>query len=122
MKLNNFDIATEFNCKCGCGKGAREMYPDFLKRLDASRDDVGVAFVINSAYRCDRHNLSVGGKPTSAHLKGLAVDIACIGDYNRYLIINALQLHGFTRFGIAPDFIHVDDDPTKNPERIWVYK
>ena len=47
---------------------------DTLEKLNAARRIAGIPFVITSGYRCEIHNKAVGGKETSAHIAGLAVD------------------------------------------------
>ena len=44
--------------------------------LDGVRADFGRAVRVNSAFRTAAVNKAVGGSPASAHLKGLAADIA----------------------------------------------
>ena len=43
--------------------------------LDPIREAWGKPLHVNSGYRCPALNKAVGGKPTSQHLKGEAVDI-----------------------------------------------
>jgi len=76
MKLtNNFD-SSEFKCKCGC-----EMTRDVIENMFNLSDklqlirDVYGAIHINSAYRCKKHNSSIGSKDTSQHILGKAADI-----------------------------------------------
>ena len=45
------------------------------KLLDPIREMWGKPLNVNSGYRCSALNKAVGGKPTSQHLKGEAVDI-----------------------------------------------
>ncbi len=99
------------------------MDQGFLIRLDYARRLAGVPFRINSGYRCKTHNASrgVGGSETSSHLMGWAVDIRAITDYERFRILAALLSVGFKRIGVRDDFIHVDNDPYKNSERLWLY-
>ena len=97
------------------------MDADFLAMLDSAREIAGIPFKINSAYRSESHNQAVGGKPTSSHLVGKAVDLHCTNSRDRWTIITALQKAGFTRFGIAKTFIHVDSDENKSPNVIWTY-
>ena len=111
----------EFKCKCGCGKGFADMDKDFLSKLDKAREDAGVIFNLTSAFRCITYNLSVGGKPNSAHRYGHAVDIACLNSNVRYLMIKSLLRNGVHRIGIGPDFIHADDDPNLPDNVIWTY-
>ena len=118
--ITNFN-KEEFLCNCGCDGGIKDMNEEFLESLDYARDEAGVPFRLTSAFRCKKHNKVVGGKPTSSHLKGLAVDIDVTGDFNRYKIITGLLSAGFTRIGMGMNFIHADTDPNKNKERMWPY-
>ena len=73
----------EFACKCGkCGMGFNQMKPDTLSKLEQARKLAGVPFIITSAYRCEEHNKSVGGKANSAHLRGYAVDLKITSSSN----------------------------------------
>jgi len=119
MSLQYFSI-NEFRCKCGCGMNRISM--DFVTRLDCARKLAGVPFVITSGCRCPTHNRAVGGSAYSSHMRGLAADIRCRGDADRFHILNGLIRAGFTRIGVGSDFIHVDADTRKRDEIIWVYR
>jgi uncharacterized protein YcbK (DUF882 family) len=80
-----------------------------------------VPFKINSGYRTAGHNRKVGGVKASSHTLGLAADIHCTDSRNRAHIVSALMEVGFNRIGIAPTFIHVDNDPSKPEDVIWLY-
>jgi uncharacterized protein YcbK (DUF882 family) len=108
----------EFKCPC-CGLFPMDGH--FLKQLDHARLLAGIPFIITSGFRCITHNTQVGGKVDSAHRVGLAVDIWCDNSRDRYIIIEALIVTGFTRIGIRKDFIHVDMDCTKHPRVMWTY-
>ena len=119
----------EFDCKCSkCrtnneGNGAEMMDDYFLQMLDDARHKAGVPFRITSGYRCIAHNRSISGSvKDSAHTKGLAADIACSDSRTRGYIIGALFEAGFNRIGIHEHFIHVDDDPSKDADVVWLYK
>ena len=105
----------EFACKCGCGYGLKDgdVSEELLQKLDKAREEAGVAFVIRSGCRCAKHNSSdrVKGAKESAHLTGMAADIATPAA-NRQAIETALRKH-FVRIGIAGSFIHVDVDHQK---------
>ena len=81
---------SEFKCPC-CGRC--EMDNDFLQRLDRARELAGVPFVINSGFRCAKHNKKIGGVPNSAHLRGLAADIAVPDSETRYKILYGLMYY-----------------------------
>ena len=81
---------------------------------------VGQPLVINSGYRCPKHNQAVGGSPTSSHLKGLACDIATPGSRDRYHVLNAAIRLGIDRIGVYQGFIHLDIDRTKDHRVVWM--
>ena len=62
-----------------------------MNRLDEIREGYGKPIIINSGYRCKELNERVGGKPTSQHLRGEAVDIAWDSALFDYILDN----HGF---------------------------
>ena len=109
---------SEFACP-DCGRA--DMDSDFLEMLDRARDISGIPFIITSGFRCPRHNEKVGGRPNSAHLRGLAADIKVADNRQRFIIVDALIKVEFKRLGIAKDFIHVDHDMTKPYPRVWLY-
>lgn len=110
----------ELRCHCGCG--VNNVSADLLKPLEALREWLGVPIHLNSAYRCKRHNDSLKhSSPTSSHLKGLAVDIRCTDDTQRFDIITAALPIGFTRIGVGKDFVHLDVDQEKRAPVIWGY-
>lgn len=114
----NYFSKQEQACKC-CRQG--EFDKNFLEKLNKAREQAGIPFVINSGYRCEKHNKEVGGSNTSSHLKGIATDIRCDDSNKRFNIVVALLEAGFTRIGIGKNFIHVDDDKEKAQGVIWLY-
>ena len=123
LKHFNFE---EFDCPTLEGSGlpttdGGKMNLDFLHKLDEARELAGVPFKITSGYRSPQHNLDVGGRVGSSHIKGIAVDIACVNSHQRQKILTALIQVGFKRIGIGKSFIHSDLDPDK-PNAIWLYQ
>lgn len=82
MKFFKFE---EFRCRC-CGgppPAVRENIEALVTEvLDPARQRYGGLVLVNSGYRCARHNAAVGGVANSQHLKGEAADICC-GDNER---------------------------------------
>lgn len=108
----------EFACPC-CGQV--EMNENFIFKLDSIRELADVAMPVSSGWRCYKHNLSVGGKPTSSHRFGYAVDIRVASSRTRYLLLEAALKLGIPRIGLGKDFIHLDVDPNKPGSLIWTY-
>ena len=119
MELNYFELS-EFDSPDAEGTGEL-MNEETLQMLDRAREIAGVPFKINSGFRTEEHNESVGGKPNSAHTRGYAVDIHVQGNRHRMLILNALVQVGFNRIGIAKTFIHADNDPDLPQDVAWLY-
>ena len=78
----------------------------FMDRLQAARIAADKPLRINSAHRCWRHNLAVGGAPRSMH-KQIAADISLRG-HNRHELLATCRGAGFTGFGFYQTFLHVD--------------
>lgn len=97
------------------------LKPELVKMLDDARGFAGIPFKITSGFRDKKSNEKAGGVEDSAHLLGLAVDIACTSSDARWKIFNSLLKVGFTRIGFGKDFIHCDIDTSKPKNMIWHY-
>lgn len=116
--------ASEFKCPC-CGITYIEQA--FVDMLEMARRVADTPFRINSGCRCRKHNREVGGKEDSAHifddgLRSCAADIQATDSATRFKILYSLMLVGFTRFGIADSFIHVDGSKFKPQRVVWLYQ
>lgn len=110
----------EFN-RCVPSCSMSDMDNDFLLLLDKVREDAGVPFILNCAYRSEEWDKSKGRSGKSAHTKGKAVDIKCNTSANAYKIVNAALKNGIKRIGIGRTFIHIDNDDTLPQGVIWNY-
>lgn len=110
----------EFDSPDVPGSG-HQMRQEFLDMLDEARHISGVPFRINSGMRSYDWNYKVGGSPDSSHLTGWAADISATTSNRRWLVIHALLQVGFTRIGVADTFVHVDCDPDKVANVMWLY-
>ena len=117
MKYFSYD---EFDSPDEIGSG-KHMDPDLLIMIDRARALYGKPIVVTSGFRTESHNKKVGGVKSSSHLKGLAIDVACIRSKDRFEMLTALLEVGFNRIGIASTFIHVDVDKNKSQNVIWTY-
>lgn len=111
----------EFDCPGVEGSGIAYMDHDFVRLLDTIREKYGRPIKINSGWRSVERNEKVGGKPDSAHLHGLAVDIACDNSRDRHDILQCIYAVGINRIGIHKSFIHIDVQKTKSADVIWLY-
>ena len=98
----------EFVCRC-CGE-----LPPFAKEntvalvhevLDPARERLGKPIIVNSGYRCAKHNREVGGATNSQHMKGEAADIRC--DDNKKLLELLMESQKYDQLIIYPTFLHV---------------
>ena len=102
----------EFKCKC-CGQ---VDFPENIKALvenvlDPAREKLGKPIVVNSGYRCPKHNLEVGGVVNSQHMKGEAADLCCADNKRLAEIIEKNGQYDQMIKYLRPDgsirFIHV---------------
>ena len=119
IKSKYFKEAEFRACSPSCS--LQDMQQHTIDKLDTARGLTNIPFVPNSAYRSKEWEKSKGRTGTGAHTVGCAVDIRCSSSANRFKIVNACLIAGFTRIGIGKNYIHVDDDPTKPQEVIWHY-
>jgi len=113
----------EFKCPC-CG--VSWVDPDFIRRLDEVRADVGMPFKVTSGARCCVHNKNVGGAKDSLHLTAQnraesialccrAADILVPSSEFRIRVISCAIEHGFDRFGIGNGYLHIDTGSLVQP-------
>lgn len=116
-RWRNFRVA-ELACRCG-GRFCPGSYwhdPRFLDHLQALRDRVGRPLVVRSGHRCALWNAQIGGAPLSQH-KQIAVDLA-LDRPDRQRVYAAARDIGFTGFGLARSFIHLD---LRAKPALWFY-
>ena len=73
VRISPHFMLSEFQCRCCC----RVMISaELLNMLEMLRALWGKPLFITSGYRCRAHNEAVGGARGSAHMRGMAADIA----------------------------------------------
>ena len=112
------DKDDRFKCPC-CNENLID--PRVVHWVQAVEVELHTTLTITSGYRCEKHNLEVGGSKTSSHLKGLAVDLACTTSRLRSNLIRMAVRLGITRIGIGKSFLHLDIDQQKDQNVIWLY-
>jgi uncharacterized protein YcbK (DUF882 family) len=102
-------IMGQLCCRC-CGKGepAEELI-HALRRLSIL---AACTIWVNSCYRCEKHNLAVGGSPRSQHLTGSAADVWAKALPPDQLALAAEEIEEFRNGGIGyyhdKRFVHLD--------------
>lgn len=110
----NFHIR-EFKCNDGSKvPEALEANVRLLaEQLQALRDFIGIPIHLNSAYRTEAYNASIGGSPKSQHKLAKAADLvtskytpAELADIIKKLIKEGKMMQGGV--GVYPSFCHYD--------------
>lgn len=102
----NYFTHDELRCKCGCDELIIDEF--FIHKIEKLREFLNFPFIVNSFFRCIKHNEDIGGAKNSYHLRGQAMDIRAEG-------LEALEIiETARRFNIRgiiayPKFIHLDN-------------
>jgi len=113
FKQKEFDSPDEL----GSGK---KMQKTFLAKLQKARTIANIPFNINSGFRTPSQNEKVHGVKDSAHLTGHAADIRTTPETYATILKSLIEAN-FKRIGLATNYIHADNDPTKKSPTVWVY-
>lgn len=62
--------------------------------LEPVREKLGRQIVVNSGYRCPKHNLAVGGVVNSQHMKGEAADITAGSSEENQRLAEIIEANG----------------------------
>lgn len=105
-------------------KRPEKMGYQYMLALDALAEQAGVPLRVSSDSRSPERNKAVGGAKDSAHCDDIceATDLAPKNNAERFEIIRAAILNGWTRIGIYKDgSLHVDGTDGRRPaRRLWV--
>lgn len=117
----NFD-SSMFDCRCALATCTETIVDD---KLPLALEDLWIftgPFTITSGYRCYEHNLDVGGKADSRHLRGQAADIVSNeGLDGPHMAKYANMVAAFANGGLGVDesFLHCD---VRGYRARWIYK
>ncbi len=116
MYIAPYITRQEYECSC-CFRlppffdEDRYIYDELFRTFETLRERYGEPIQITSGYRCPKYNKEVGGVTYSAHVFGMALDIACKNrddlEVKRQLLLN---INPDVRMGLYYDrnFIHID--------------
>ena len=122
--MSNWKYFTEDELKCK-HTGIYGMDPEFMEILEKVREEVGIPFIITSAYRDPTHPIEAKKSQPGAHASGKAVDILVRGS-DAFKCIEVALKHGITGLGVKQHgdsrFIHLDTlEATSTRPRPWVW-
>ena len=107
VKLSKNFTVKEFACSDGTDTVFISMA--LVNLLQKIRNHFGKAVIINSAYRTEAHNKSIGGATYSQHKYGLAADIHINGVTPKEIAAYVETLMPSSGgIGIYKSFVHVD--------------
>ena len=107
IKLSKNFTVKEFACSDGTDTVFISLA--WVNLLQKIRDHFGKAVIINSAYRTEAHNKSIGGATYSQHKYGLAADIHINGVTPKEIAAYVeTLLPSSGGIGIYKSFCHVD--------------
>ena len=111
-KEGNVKLSKNFTVKeFACSDGTDTVFISLalVNLLQKIRDYFGKAVIINSAYRTEAHNKSIGGATYSQHKYGLAADIHINGVTPKEIAAYVETLMPSSGgIGIYKSFVHVD--------------
>jgi len=113
--MTEYFTESELECKC-CGK--KKIDKLFLAKLNYARESAGFPFIVDSGYRCPKHNAEVGST-SGNHVSGKAVDIRCFDANKRIRMVAALIAAGMLGIGVNKTFVHCDTNRTGTA--MWLY-
>lgn len=121
-RFNRFFKWSEFDSPDALGSGEEFMNRDFVALLVECREECQFPFKINSGYRTEAHNSSVGGSAGSMHKSGRAVDIYVGDGLQTAKLVKAALNRGLRAFPNSPfgssGFVHIDN---KTPQQVRTY-
>ena len=111
-KEGNVKLSKNFTVKeFACSDGTDTVFISLalVNLLQKIRDHFGKAVIINSAYRTEAHNKSIGGATYSQHKYGLAADIHINGVTPKEIAAHVeTLLPSSGGIGIYKNFCHID--------------
>ena len=111
-KEGNVKLSKNFTVKeFACSDGTDTVFISLalVNLLQKIRNHFGKAVIINSAYRTEAHNKSIGGATYSQHKYGLAADIHINGVTPKAIAAYVETLMPSSGgIGIYKSFVHVD--------------
>lgn len=110
-KLSESFTSTDFDCKCTRENCTDTLISDSLVTALEVLRKISGPFEINSGFRCNAHNIAVGGAPNSQHCLGQAADCKSKTGLNGRIMAQdaeCVDAFNFGGIGTAFDWVHLD--------------
>lgn len=106
--LSKYLSKKEVQCRCQNVLCIYQLIDDsVVEAFGKMREEFGSPLQINSAFRCQAHNNSVGGFPNSFHTVGHAVDFALYSPNDAaFQKLTFIAGKYFDKIKVYPTFIH----------------
>ncbi len=115
--------ASELRCQCvHCNlEVPHEITQPEVDRLQKVRAEYDLPMILTSAYRCALHSIEAKKSKPGQH-NHAAFDVAIPWGQSRMRLMQIAIGHGFTAFGFANSFLHMDPRPMEGDELTsWGY-
>lgn len=113
---------TSKNLRCKHCKAlpAPEHYERILTRVNLLEALCGHPLYVTSGYRCEQHNIAIGGAKKSRHVVGDAADVMCkdLTPRELYDICDADPILASGGLACSETFLHIDC----HTRRRWLYR
>ena len=110
-KINDYLEQKEVDCRCTYYSCKRTLLAESIeKSFLATRVDFGKAIYVTSGYRCQKHNIDIGGVGDSRHKLGLALDLKPKDNVDLDYLEEVARQH-FDVVLRYPVFIHCHNEP-----------
>lgn len=104
------------------GHTIADLKKELVDLMDKMRGECGFSWIITSGYRTVAENNSLPGAVSdSAHTTREAVDIYCVDDRKRQILLDVVRKNGINRIGLGKTFIHIDISKTLPQNVTWNY-
>ncbi|PMQ01432.1 MAG: hypothetical protein CBR30_06295 [Dictyoglomus sp. NZ13-RE01] len=104
LKISPHFLLMDFQCRC-CEQV--KIHPDLLEKMEILWEKTKGGFVITSGYRCEKHNMEVGGVKNSRHTMGRACDITAKNLKEVYEIVKSLGFR-YCKIDEGKRYIHME--------------
>jgi zinc D-Ala-D-Ala carboxypeptidase len=116
LRISDIFYSREFDCQCHYPDCTTTLIDDLLLEGLEQLWKLTGGFIIDSGYRCQKHNFDIGGAKNSEHVLGKAADCKSLKSYNGNLMARyaeEVKIFKWGGIGIYSTFVHCDTGPMR---------